>query len=250
MKFLRFSIFGIAILLSFIVVPLINKSVHANDCCPPPLRAAIAARFQQNAQVTVYLDITTGFNDDEKKAIKAGLEDWNDEPNNSGVKYTVVETDNPPAPGADNTIIATFVNSPGSHEAQLNLSDRRSNGVVTNVSGVLTFWNNIRSGTPSLLPAFLRATARHEGGHGIGLENSDATCPEGSNIMFPSRNQETFITPCDNAVIKTDPVYPSPTPTPSPTPEPDPCASQVQGALPEKSALHEKSLACTKSLSS
>jgi hypothetical protein len=220
MKYPSFSILGIAILLFFMVVLLINESVQADDCCPPPLLSATAARFQQNARVTVYLDTTSGFNDDETKAIKAGLEDWNDEPNNSGVKYTVLETDNPPTPGGNNTIIASFVNSPGTHEAQLNLSDQRSNGVVTSVSGVLTFWNNIRSGTPSLLAAFLRSTARHEGGHGIGLDNSDATCPEGSNIMFPSRNQETFITPCDNAVVKTDPVYPSPTPTPSPTSTP------------------------------
>jgi hypothetical protein len=221
MKFLSFSLVGIAIFVLLGVVLLINKPVQADNCCPPPLRAAIAGRFQQNARVTVYLDTTTGFTDVERAAIKAGLEDWNDEPNNSGVTYTVVETANPPAPGGNNTIIASFVNSPGSHEAQLNLSDQRNNGVVTNVSGVLTFWNNIRSGTPSLLPAFLRSTARHEGGHGIGLENSDSNgCAEGSNIMYPSRNQETFITPCDNAVIKTDPAYPSPTPPPSPTPTP------------------------------
>ena len=203
----------------------INKLVHADvDCCPPPPLPTVAARFQQNAQVTVYL-VREGFTADEMKAIKDGLEDWNDEPNNSGVKYTVVQTDNPPAPGGNNTIIARFVNSFGNHEAQLNLSDQRSNGVVTNVSGVLTFWNNIRSGTPSLLPAFLRSTARHEGGHGVGLDNSDRDCPEGSNIMFPSRNQETFITRCDNDVIKTDAVYPSPTPTSTPTPTPtaEPC---------------------------
>ena len=226
MKFRSFSSFGIAILLLFPVVLWINKLVHADDCCSPPLFPDVAARFQQNAQVNVYIDKRTGFTDGEMKAIKDGLEDWNDEPNNSGVKYTVVETDNPPAPGGNNTIIASFVNSPGTHEAQLNLSDQRSNGVVTNVSGVLTFWNNIRSGTPSLLPAFLRSTARHEGGHGVGLANSDTNgCPEGSNIMFPSRNHETFITQCDNAVIKTDPIYPSPTPTASPTatPTPEPC---------------------------
>ena len=221
MKFLSFSVLGIALFLLLIVVLLSNNSVQAVDCCPPPLRAAAAARFQQNAHVTVYLDTTTGFNEAERGAIKAGLEDWNGQPNNSGVTYTVIETATPPAPGGNNTIIASFVNSPGSHEGQLNLSDQRVNGVVTNVSGVLTFWNNIRSGTPSLLAGFLRATARHEGGHGIGLENSDSNgCAEGSNIMYPSRNQETFITPCDNAVIKTDPVYPSPTPTPSPTATP------------------------------
>jgi hypothetical protein len=94
MKYPSFSILGIAILLFFMVVLLINESVEADDCCPPPLLSATAARFQQNARVTVYLDTTSGFNDDETKAIKAGLEDWNDEPNNSGVKYTVLETDN------------------------------------------------------------------------------------------------------------------------------------------------------------
>jgi hypothetical protein len=161
MKFLSFSLFGIAIFLLLMVVLLINKPVQADDCCPPPLLPAVAARFQQNARVTVYLDTTTGFTDVERAAIKAGLEDWNDEPNNSGVTYTVVETANPPAPGGNNTIIASFVNSPVSHEAQLNLSDQRNNGVVTNVSGVLTFWNNIRSGTPSLLPAFLRSTTEY-----------------------------------------------------------------------------------------
>jgi hypothetical protein len=51
--------------------------------------------------------------------------------------------------------------------------------------------------------------------------------------MFPSLNQETFITQCDNAVIRTDPVYPSPTPTPTPaptqTPTPEPeCAQPGQ----------------------
>lgn len=236
MKFLSFSGFGIAILLFFIVVFLINKSVQADNCCLPPPRVPQAARFQQNARVTVYLDKRSGFTDIEIKAIKEGLEDWNDEPNNSGVEYTVVETDNLPTPGANNTVIGKFVNSPGSHEAQLNLSDQRTtSGVVTNVSGTLTFWNNIRSGNPSMLPGFLRATARHEGGHGLGLENSDSNgCAEGSNIMFPSRNQETFITKCDNDIIKTDSVYPSPTPTPlssptsSPVASPTPCAEQNQ----------------------
>ena len=94
MRSLSFSSLGIAILLLFIVVLLIDKSVQDDDCCPPPRRVPEAARFQQNAQVTVYLDRTSGFTDGELQAIKAGLEDWNDERNNSGVKYTVVETAN------------------------------------------------------------------------------------------------------------------------------------------------------------
>ena len=44
--------------------------------------------------------------------------------------------------------------------------------------------------------------------------------------MFPSRNQETFITQCDNDIIKTDPVYPSPTPTLTPTPTPPACLDE------------------------
>ena len=125
MRFLSFSSFGMAILLLFLALLLINKSVQANDCCPPPLRIPQAARFQQNAQVTVYLDTISGFTGEERQAIKAGLEDWNDESNNSGVKYNVVETANPPPPGGNNTVIARFVNSSGSNDAQMNLSDQR-----------------------------------------------------------------------------------------------------------------------------
>ena len=163
----------------------LNKPVQADDCCPPPLAPAVAARFQQNAQVTVYLDTTTGFTDVERKAIKAGLEDWNDEPNNSGVKYTVVETDNPPPPGGNNTVVASFINSPGSTEAALSLSDQRTNGVVTKVSGELKFWNRIRSGTPSMLAGFLRATARHEGGHGLAWQTPTTIVQRAATSCFP-----------------------------------------------------------------
>jgi hypothetical protein len=198
------------VLVFIVVVFLLSRPVQADDCCPPPSLPPEAVRFLPNSQVTIYLDTSSGFTPTEVQAIKVGLEDWNDEPNNSGVKYTVVETNNPPAPGADKTVIAKFVNEPGSTDAQINLSRSSDN----KISGTLTYWNRIRSGTPSLLPAFLRSTSRHEGGHGVGLENSDSICPEGSNIMYPSGNVETFITPCDNAKINQDPVYATPTPTP------------------------------------
>ena len=220
MKVLSFSTRGIAILPLFItfLFLLSDKLVQADDCCFPPPLPPEAARFLPDSKVTVYVDTASGFTPTEVDAIKAGLEDWNDEPNNSGVTYKVVPTNNPPPPGADKTIVAKFINEPGSTEAQLNLSRSTVNG-VPKISGELTFWNRIRSGTPSLLSAFLRSTARHEGGHGVGLENSDVIgCPEGSNIMYPSRNVETFITPCDNAAINEDPVYgggASPTPTPA-----------------------------------
>jgi hypothetical protein len=213
MKSLSFSIFGIAILLLVMVVLLINKPIQAYDCCPPPPLPAAAARFQQNAQVTVYLDMSSGFTADERTAIKAGLEDWNDEPNNSGVKYTVVATTSPPAPGGNNTIIASFVNSPGNHESQLNMSDQRTNGVVTKVWGVLTFWKQHSEWYTEFVASFssINIQARRRTRDWARQLRHQWLC-EGSNIMYPSRNQETFITPCDNAIIKTDPVYPSPTP--------------------------------------
>lgn len=62
MRFLSFSSFGIAIFVLLIVVLLISKSAQADDCCPPPRLGPQAVRFQQNAQVTVYLN-TTGLTD-------------------------------------------------------------------------------------------------------------------------------------------------------------------------------------------
>ena len=128
--------------------------VNADDCCSPPLLAGAAARFPQNAHVTVYLD-TTGLTTAEVQAITIGLQDWNGQQNHSGVTYNVVETTNPPQPGTNNTIVAHFVNqtSTGTGGAALNMHSSGST-----VYGDLTFWNNIRSGTPSLLPAFLRST--------------------------------------------------------------------------------------------
>jgi hypothetical protein len=180
--------------------------VNADDCCPPPLLSSAAARFPQNASVTVYLD-TRGLTSTEVQAITTGLQDWNGQNNHSGVTYHVVETTDPPQPGTNNMIVAKFVDqfSSGTGGAALNMHGS-SNGTVY---GELTFWNNIRSGTPSLLPAFLRSTARHEGGHGLGLENA-TNCPPGSSIMNPSGNFETFITSCDNAKINTEPAYPGP----------------------------------------
>ena len=208
------------------------RITKAYDCCNPPLGAQ--ARFPQNAQVTVYLN-TTGFTTEEIAAIKAGLEDWNTQANNSGVKYNVVQTTNPPAVGGNNTIVAYFINQSATSNggAALDMHSGSVNGSPV-VYGELRFWNNIRSGTPSLLAGFLRATSRHEGGHGLGLENADVPnedgviCPPGSTIMRPSDNQETFITACDNAKINTQSSYPSPAPTPTPEEcQPESCTRGV-----------------------
>ena len=181
-------------------------SVASVDCCTPPEGAQ--ARFPQNAVVTVYLN-PTGLTPTEVTAIKAGLQDWNNT-NNSGVKFNVQETTNPPPPGGNNTIVAYFIDAPGTAEAAIDMHSG-----TTGIWGELKFWNRIRSGTPSLLAAFLRSTTRHEGGHALGLDNAD-NCPEGSTIMNPSRQQETFITPCDIARINRQPAYPSPSATPIP----------------------------------
>lgn len=49
------------------------------DCCSPPALHPSAARFQQNAQVTVYIPTNSGLTTDEIAAIEAAMEDWNDE---------------------------------------------------------------------------------------------------------------------------------------------------------------------------
>jgi hypothetical protein len=185
---------------------LLGKRVHeanAYDCCSPPLLASAAARFPQAAQVTVYLD-TTGLTATEVASISAGLQDWNGQANHSGVTYNVVETTSPPQPGTNNTIVAHFVNqaSTSTGGAALNMHSSGST-----VYGELTFWNNIRSGTPSLLPALLRTTATHEGGHGLGLDNA-LNCPEGTTIMNPG-SFIMSVTPCDNTTIDTESAYPT-----------------------------------------
>lgn len=61
------------------------------DCCPVDqlqLRDPQVPRYPQNAQVTVYIDKRTGFTGPEKQAIKDGIENWNNQPNNSGVTFT------------------------------------------------------------------------------------------------------------------------------------------------------------------
>jgi hypothetical protein len=191
--------------------------------CTVPRFPPNAARFAQNTTVSVYLDASTGFTEMEQQNIKAGMEDWNNQPNNSGVRYNVYTTANPPPAGMTtaslppdrtvNTIIARYEDRPGGGQASLGMS---TNG--NSAHGVLTFFQQIRYGDAPTLPMYLRRTARHEGGHGVGLDNAD-NCPPGSSIMAPRSGNEDFITDCDNNAINGDPAYPAPTPTPTPTPE-------------------------------
>ena len=198
-------------------------------CCTPPPLAAAAARFPKGATVTVYIPPNSGLTPMEIIAFKQGMEDWNDEANNSQVDFTVVEAQ-PPAAGTNNTIVVNFQNHPttanGGAELQMHQSSTASG---PSIYGEMNLWSNHRtSGTAEFQLMMLRVTSRHESGHGVGLDNA-LDCPLGSTIMNPSWTVETFITECDNNKINQDPYY-APSPTPTPTPTPDPCASQVQGS--------------------
>lgn len=201
------------------------------DCCPPPVSHPSAARFQQNAQVTVYIPDNSGLTTDEIAAIEGAIEDWNDEVNTSGVQYNVVQA-NPPGQQINNTIVVNFTNTPSQNTGggSLTMMDQRTGqGEVTKTWGVFTVWTNHRTlEPPSNRMVQLRNTARHEAGHGLGLANAE-NCPPGSTIMNPSWTEETFITECDNDKINTDPVYPSPTPTPEPSATPTPELCRLEG---------------------
>jgi hypothetical protein len=150
--------------------------------------------------------------------ITEGLEAWNGQNNNSGVQYHVVVTSNPPAPGGNNTVSISF-NPNVSQTSIANLTMHSGSGPNgPTVSAEIVFNGNIRvSGDPNLLPGFVRQVAKHEGGHGIGLDNAD-DCPAGTTIMHLGDIgiAETQITACDNASINGDTNYPAPTPTPPP----------------------------------
>src|SRR5947207_2794868 len=82
-----------------------------NECCTPPHMASTAARFQQNATVNVYVVSDSGFTPTEQDMIKEGLENWNGQPNSSGVTYHVTFTTTPPPPGTNNTIVVRYVDT-------------------------------------------------------------------------------------------------------------------------------------------
>lgn len=225
-RFVVASLILLTILGVAIYRPISNAAFF--DCCPPPALHPSAGRFQQNAEVTVYIPNNSGLTAEEIGAIKVAMEDWNDEDNNSRVQYNVVEEE-PPGQQINNTVIVNFVNSNNSNTGggALTMMDQRTNqGEVIKTWATFTVWANHRTlEPPSNRIVQLRNTARHEGGHGVGLDNA-SDCPVGSTIMNPAWIEETFITSCDNDKIDEDPVYPAPTPEPSPTPTPELCQLQ------------------------
>jgi hypothetical protein len=163
--------------------------------------------------------------------VKDGLEDWNLQSNSSGIRYEVSITSSLPAPGTHNTITVGFINVPGNSIASTAMHRSGSN-----VYAEMLFHNRIRSGSPAVLPGFVRETARHEGGHTLGLDNADQ-CTPGTTIMNPDLDFENFITSCDNCVVKRIYLGLSDTciPTPSPAPSPQPAPPQTQSACQAQS---------------
>lgn len=167
------SLTGLTIIGVSVYQPL-SRAAYS-DCCPPPVLHQSAARFQQGAQVTVYIPNNSGLTTDEIAAVEAAMEDWNDEVNNSDVQFNVVQQD-PPGQQINNTIVLNFTNalSQNTGGGSLTMMDQRtSQGEVIKTWGVFTLWNNHRTlEPPSNRMAQLRNTARHEAGHGLGLANA------------------------------------------------------------------------------
>ncbi len=167
--------------------------------------------------MNVYIKADSGFTATEQQMIKEGLENWNNQPNNSGVTFNVTVTNNPPPLGTANTIIVTYDDNESPTEIAGTKMFSGSGPSGPTVYAAMTFHKNIRNGNSATLPAFIRGLAKHEGGHTIGIDNAPA-CPPGSTIMRLPDSGEGQITDCDNNIIDTDPRYPPPA-TPSPTPE-------------------------------
>lgn len=200
---------------------LIAHHSRGEDCCSPPQRPAAVPRYPQGVNVTVYLDTAnantpSGFSDLEMNAIEAGIEDWNNQPNASGVTFTVVKTPNPPSiPVPSHIAILKYVNEQNPNA----IADTQTQSSGPNVYNTIRFFQNIRNvNNPAVnQPPFVRSIARHEGGHTVGLANAD-DCPPGTTIMNLAISGETFINECDNSTVSQDPAYPSPSPSPSPPP--------------------------------
>lgn len=110
-------------------------------------------------------------------------------------------TNPPPPPGTANTIFATY----DDHQSSTDTAHLQLFSSGSTVSANLVFHQNIRNGLPAALPAFVRETARHEGGHAQGLDNA-SNCPPGSTIMnLDPGEAETQITTCDNDAISANP---------------------------------------------
>jgi hypothetical protein len=208
---LAFTALGVVLSIAlYFCIQSLNVQAQ-DDCCDPPIRPPAVPRFPQGARVTVYINTSSGFTGTETQAIRAGFENWNGQPNSSGITYNVVETSTPPAPGGANTLIVQYEDV----VSNTAVAETKVYSQGTAVYMDIVYYKNIRLGVATYLPAFIRSVTRHEAGHGLGLDNAD-DCPPGSTIMRLGTGIEYFITDCDNGSVSSQPAYPSPTPTPTP----------------------------------
>ncbi len=157
----------------------LNRIAQAqSQCCQPPPRHPDVPRFPANTTVNVHIDASSGFTSAEITNLTTGFTDWNGQPNNAGITYNVTTNPAPPA-GTGNTIVVSYNNTMSS--TAVAHTQVFSSG--PNVYMAMVFNANIRSGIPSYLPAFVRGVARHEAGHGLGLDNAD-NCPPGMGMLL------------------------------------------------------------------
>ena len=206
-------VFGVALTLCCVLFVLsallLSKSFTQSDCsCGPSHRPASTPRFPPGAAVQVYIDNRTGFSAPEKTAIQNGFEDWNDEPNNTGVTFVVQETDNPPAlpPASPNSYIVVV--NYEDHFSSVAIGETQTFSGTNGVWNIVTMYRNIRSGSAQVfLDQLIRSVTRHEAGHMIGLEHPAENCGPGQTIMLLFESGETFINWCDNQALNADPFY-------------------------------------------
>jgi hypothetical protein len=84
---------------SLTIISCLQISDGQLPCCSPPPMAPTSPRFAIGTTVNVYIDSTSGFTDAEMTQIKAGLEDWNGQPNGSQVQFNVTITSTMPSSG-------------------------------------------------------------------------------------------------------------------------------------------------------
>ena len=131
----RLTSVGIVLIgLAAITITFLCVRVSAFDCCGPLLLSEMAPRFAQGAQVTVYLDSSSGFTPDELTLITDGIQSWNNVQSNAGITFTVVVTNSPPAAGTHNTVVGKY-NDVRSNSAVAALTMHRDEQTIYGTGG-------------------------------------------------------------------------------------------------------------------
>jgi hypothetical protein len=144
----------IGLLFAAAAIYLLRPTVQAQtQCCNPPHYSATAARFPQNATVNVYIDANSGFTATEQQMITEGIQDWNGQPNNSGVRFNVTVTSNPPAVGGNNTIVVRYNDNYSTNAVAALTMHHGSGPSGATIYGEMIFNQDIRNSNPSTPPS-------------------------------------------------------------------------------------------------